>query len=278
MLSSVRITILSENRVNNPRLSAEQGLSLFIETEHGNLLFDCGQTDVLLKNASEIGIDLGKLSAIILSHGHYDHCGGLAALISTFGRTDVYCHPASVNRKYRVYPEGRLEIGVPWEQVTLQELGANFKFSTRQHELFEDVWLTGEIPRHSEFEHIDESYQQRVKESFITDELHDDLALALNTRNGLIVILGCGHAGVINTVKQAMRVAGQKHVYAVVGGMHLYQADKVRIDREALALEAISPDLILPLHCTGFQMIQRLYGIFDDKVKLLQVGDHFTME
>ncbi len=278
MLTSVRITILCENRVNNPRLVAEQGLSLFVETENGNILFDCGQTDALVGNASECGVELQNTRCLFLSHGHYDHCGGLPALLHRHGKISVYCHPVLINKKYRVYPEGRLDIGVPWEPPNIENMGAEFNFTAHKQELLPDVWISGEIPRKAEFEQIDESYQQRVRESYITDELHDDMALILNTKKGLIVLMGCGHAGTINTLKHAMRITGNKTIFAVIGGMHLYQADQQKIDRVAHALEELNPEYLVPLHCTGFKMIRRMFDIFRERVQLLQVGNRFSMQ
>ncbi len=115
MIKHLRITILTENRVSHPRLLAEQGLSMYVETEEGNVLFDTGQTDAFIRNAHELRLDLSAIKYIVLSHGHYDHSGGLPFYLRKFGKAKVLCHPAAVNKKYKLYPGGRLEIGVPWE-------------------------------------------------------------------------------------------------------------------------------------------------------------------
>jgi 7,8-dihydropterin-6-yl-methyl-4-(beta-D-ribofuranosyl)aminobenzene 5'-phosphate synthase len=278
MLEFFRLTILCENRVANRKLIAEQGLSIFVETPSGNVLFDTGQTDAFIENARNLGIDLQSVKTVVLSHGHYDHTGGLPALVNMREKTDVVCHPALVHKKYRVYPAGRLEIGVPWEKNALIKEGAQFHFYTHPHQILPDVWISGEIPRLTPYEDIDEAYQQRVLESYIHDEIHDEQFLALNTVKGVVVLLGCGHAGPINSLKHAMRITQNNHVYAVVGGMHLSGASEERINLIVENLELLNPDYVVPLHCTGFKAIHRLFTVFKDRVKLLNVGDVFEME
>ncbi len=275
MLSKVRLTILAENRANDPNLIAEQGLAILVETSAGNVLFDTGQTDAFLKNAETLGVDLSEIEKIVLSHGHYDHTGGLPAFLKVYDKTEIYCHPSLTHKKYALYPAGRLEIGVPWEKNKLAAIGAHFVLRTHPTEIFPDAWLSGEIPRRTEYEFIDERYQQRVLESYIHDEIHDDIGLYLNTGQGLVILMGCGHAGVINTIKHAMRVTGNQHVHAVVGGMHLQHSAEDRIDTIVANLEKIKPDYVAPLHCTGFYAIHRMMACCRGRVVLLNVGEHF---
>jgi len=277
MLSYLTLTILAENRVANPRLLAEQGFSIFIKSSAGNILFDTGQTGAFIHNARELEIDLKNIKAIMLSHGHYDHTGGLPDYLTEVGPADVYCHPAIANKKYKVYPAGNLDIGVPWEKSKLQGNGANFIYKSHPFEILPDVWMSGEIPRNTKYEQIDEVYQQRVLESYIHDELHDDMCLVLNTKKGLIVLLGCGHSGPVNSVKQAMRLTSNNHVHALIGGMHLSHTSEDRIKEIVHNLKKINPDLLIPLHCTGFTAVHHMFNIFKDRVRLLNVGDRFSI-
>ena len=278
MLSQVKLTILSENRVTDPNLIAEQGFSIFIETPNGNILFDTGQTRAFLHNAQQLNIDLSYIDKIMLSHGHYDHTGGLPFFLQEVKAAKIICHPALTNKKYRVYPEGRKDIGVPWEKKEVESYGAKFIYKTRAYEVLSDVWISGEIPRNTPYEQIDETYQQRVSESYIHDEIHDDMSLIIKTEKGLIVLLGCGHAGPINSIKHAMRLTKTKHIYAVIGGMHLHHAPDEKIEKIMHNLELLNPEYLVPLHCTGFNMINRMFNLFKERVKLLNVGDSFEIE
>jgi len=277
MALQIKLTILAENRVSHAGLLAEQGLSIFIETLQGNILFDTGQSDAFLRNAKELKKDLSSLKGIVLSHGHYDHTGGLPHYLETYGQTDVYCHPALSNKKYKVYPGGRLDIGVPWEESKIKQQGANCIYKSHPYEILPGIWLSGEIPRNTAYEQIDEQYQQRVAESYIHDELHDDQFISIVTNKGLVVLLGCGHAGVINSVKHAMRITGTTNVYAVLGGMHLLHAPEERIRKIVHNLERLNPQYIVPLHCTGFNAIHHMYNRFKERVILMNVGSVFEV-
>jgi len=278
MLKRVKLSLLSENRVIDPRLRAEQGFSVHIETDTGTILFDVGQTITLVENAHELNINLKAIQKIVLSHGHYDHTGGLPFVLEKTGPIDVICHPALTNKKYKIYPAGRTNIGVPWEKRDLVSMGAKFVYKTHPFEVIPDIWISGEIPRRSSFEYVEEVYQQKPSVSYIHDEIHDDMCLVLNTVKGLIIILGCGHAGPINSIKQSMRITKNKQIYAVIGGMHLQHSPDEKIRKIVKNLKTLDPAFVLPLHCTGYYAISRLMAVLQSRVKLLNVGDTFELK
>ncbi len=278
MLSDLKLTVLCENRVKDPKLIAEQGLSILVETPETHILFDSGQTDTILKNAQTLNIDLSKVQKVVLSHGHYDMVGGLYYLIKKIGSLDIYCHPNLFNKKFKITDKGRADIGVPWEKSDLEKFGANFILKTRPVEIMKDVWISGEIPRLTSYEYIDEAYQERVLESYIHDEIHDDMVLIMNTSKGLVVLLGCGHAGPVNSIKHAMRITGVNKLHAVVGGMHLHQAPYEKIKKIVTHLIKLNPDYFIPLHCCGFRSINLLYNQLKNRVLLFNVGDSFTLD
>ena len=272
------ITILVDNIARKPGLKSEHGLSMFIEIDGHALLFDTGQSDIILHNAQALDVDLARIESIILSHGHYDHSGGLPYILEITKPIEIICHPALTNKKFRVYPAGRTDIGVRWEKGALKSKGAKFVFKTHPLEIIPDIWISGEIPRNSAFEYVDETYQQRPLVSYIHDEIHDDLCLIINTIKGLIILLGCSHAGPINSIMHAMRITKNKQIYAVVGGMHLQHSQHEKINKIVKNLVTLNPEYLVPLHCTGFHAINRMLDAFKDRVKLLNVGDSFELE
>lgn len=278
MLTDVKITILVENRVTRANLMAEQGLSLYIETPEGNFLFDTGQSDVFLHNAEQLGIDLKHIQAIVLSHGHYDHTNGLYYYLKKFGEAHIICHYNLFHKKYKLVNGQRMFIGISHEEDELKRLGARFEYVNNPHRLTEDIIISGEISRLTDFENGYEQYEERVLESYIPDELHDDMALYLKTEKGLIVLMGCGHAGAINTIKQGLRLTNMQDIYAVMGGMHLSQAPEERINKTVHGLQELNPRYIVPLHCTGFRMMNRLFNEFGERVLLFNVRDTLTLD
>jgi 7,8-dihydropterin-6-yl-methyl-4-(beta-D-ribofuranosyl)aminobenzene 5'-phosphate synthase len=277
MLEKLRLTVLSENRVTNPKLIAEQGLSILVETADDSVLFDTGQTDALLYNAKNLGVDLSRVTKVVQSHGHFDMTGGLKHLVQQFGKKQVYCHPNLFNKKFNIIDQERVNIGVPWEKAELESMGTRFILKTHPMEISPDIWISGEIPRLTDYEYIDETYQERVLESFIHDQIHDDMSLIIKTTKGLIILMGCGHAGPVNTAKHAMRISGMNHIHAIVGGMHLHRAPDEKIEKIVNNLIKLNPGFIIPLHCCGFRSINLLYNQLKDRVLLFNVGDTFEL-
>ncbi|MCB9090008.1 MAG: MBL fold metallo-hydrolase [Calditrichae bacterium] len=277
MLNQVEITILAENRVNSMDLIAETGLSFHIASSEGNFLFDTGSKNAFLQNARSLGIDLGQVDAIIFSHGHYDHTGGLYHYLKAFGKATVICHYNIFHRKFRMYDGGRLEVGMPREEHELTSLGCKFIFKSSPYHLSENILSSGEIPRITEYETPTQVHKELVLESLITDELKDDMCLIINTRKGLIILLGDSHSGPVNSTKHAMRATGVKNVYAIMGGMNLVNEPQEKIESIAKGLKQINPRYIIPLHSTGFLALHYFYEVFKDKVLLLNTGDKFTL-
>ncbi len=278
MLDQVTITILSENRVENPLLIAEPGLSMHISSPEAELLFDTGLRDAFLRNAEQLKIDLAKVEKIMFSHGHYDHTGGLYYYLKKYGKATVICHYNIFNRKFRIIDDVKLEVGIPQEKSELTKLGATFEFHAHPYNFSENILSSGEIPRITDYEVPDEIHQELSLESYITDELHDDMALILKTSKGLIILLGDSHSGPVNTMKHAMNLTGIKEVYAVMGGMNLSEASTKKIEHIVKGFEQINPRYVVPLHSTGFRATNMLYELFRERMLLLNTGDKLTLD
>jgi 7,8-dihydropterin-6-yl-methyl-4-(beta-D-ribofuranosyl)aminobenzene 5'-phosphate synthase len=261
--SDIRITILVDNNASKPGLLTEHGLSLWIEYKEKQILFDTGQSSNLIQNAKKLGIDLIRTDAIVISHGHYDHTGGLPAVLELAPHAVIYIHPAATKPKYSCKEFKARYIGIP---EAAKQAVKNYKviWIEKPLQLCNGITLTGQIPRKNDFEDVGGAFF--VDENCHTpDSLLDDQALFIESPNGLIVVFGCAHSGVINTLDYVYRLSNQSRIYAVLGGMHLVSAGKDRMEHTIEAFKKYGIEKIIPLHCTGSKAIEYLRGSFPDK-------------
>ncbi|MGQ9779718.1 MAG: MBL fold metallo-hydrolase [Bacillota bacterium] len=253
-MNGVRISILVDDMVGGRNCWAEHGLALLVETPSYKVLFDTGQSGtVLLHNTAEIGINLEDLDAVVLSHGHYDHVNGLPALLARTGPLDVYAHPGVFAAKYAAGREGEAprKIGPSYAKESIRAAGARLHLENGPVRLAEEIFLTGEIPSSTEFEEVPRGFLLEREGDLVTDFLLDEQAMAVRTEAGFVVLLGCGHPGVINAIKYCHRLAGQ--VVAVVGGLHLEAVPVERLQLTIHSLLNLGVKRIVPLHCTGLK-------------------------
>ena len=254
----IRITILVDNDAG-AGLEAEHGFSLWIDTGDRHLVFDTGQGELLLANAEVLNIDLAKADSIILSHGHYDHSGGLAPLLHHCHTVDIYCHPAAVHPRYSVRNKKAKSLQMPRASMAALDRFPQEHLHWIQQPLLlaPGIGLTGPILRQTDFEDtggpffLDQAGQR-------PDPVDDDLALWIATDSGLIVCVGCAHSGLINTLQQVLRQNPGQRIRAVIGGFHLLNANRRRIELTIQALQRMAPDQIIPCHCTGEEAITQL--------------------
>jgi 7,8-dihydropterin-6-yl-methyl-4-(beta-D-ribofuranosyl)aminobenzene 5'-phosphate synthase len=272
------VTILADNQVDRgDGLLAEHGFCLLVAGD-SQVLFDTGQTDVCLRNASRLGVDLSDVKTVVLSHGHYDHGGGLAALTSHLGKLDVYLHPAAFAAKYARCPGSAEDrhVGLRYDADTLTRMGATVHAEAGVQELGPGLLITGEIPRATPFEEAARDFWIRENDRVYPDPLQDDQALVVRTAEGLVVLLGCAHAGVINTLNHAVKLTGDERIRAVVGGLHLATASPERIEQTVAALREMGVGQVVACHCTGFEARMRLHAAFGDQFVNGTVGLRLT--
>ena len=261
---SIRVVTLTEN-IANPGVLAEWGLSVLIDVDGTQVLLDTGQGISAAYNADTLGIDLSRLDRLVLSHGHYDHTGGLKDILERTGKVDIFAHPDMWDAKYAVYGDYQRHIGIPFERADLESMGADFRLNREPVWITENMVTTGEIPMTNDYETIDAGMFVKEGDSFRPDELLDDLALGIKTEAGLVVILGCGHRGIINTIHHLQHVTGISEVYCVIGGTHLISASEERLVWTAAELKEIGVKKLGVSHCTGFKASCWLAGEFPDE-------------
>ncbi len=273
----MRITILCENSVGPlSGTLGEHGFAALVETETGSLLFDTGQGETLLPNSRRMNRNLHKVTTVALSHGHYDHSGGLWPLLRTCGGKEVHCHPELFRPRYRVKDTGApLSIGMPYQREFLEGLGARFVLDDGWREILPDIFLTGEIPRETGFEIGDKGLYYDTTGCY-ADTHPDDQSLVIRTGKGLLLLLGCCHSGIVNTLEQVRKLTGMSEIYAVIGGMHLGFCGEEQIDETVKALRQYRIRKLVGSHCTGFMAMARLAREFPGAYQPGQVG--FTLE
>ncbi len=261
----IQFTTLSENTAIRMGLLAEWGISILIEADDHKILFDTGQSFSAAYNAIVLGIDLSQIDNIVFSHGHADHTGGLLPVLKMMKKqVEVIAHPDIWAAKYAKRSEGREEyIGVPFPREEAESLGASFHLSKEPVWLSENIVTSGEIPMVTEYEKVDPILYVKERGELKPDPLWDDQAIFIKSEKGLIVILGCAHRGIINTLRHAQKLTGVESVYAVIGGTHLMSASPERMDLTIAELLSFGIQRLGACHCTGLPasaMLAQTFG------------------
>ena len=273
----IKITTLSENTANHGFI-AEWGLSILVEVDGTKILMDTGWGFSAVYNAQLMGIDFDTIDMIVLSHGHRDHTGGLRDILRRRqAPVNVIAHPDIWASKYARSDKRDEFSGVPFSREALESAGARFNLSKEPVHISNNVMTTGEIPLVSGYEIIEENLLVKHGDSLKHDSLADDLALIIKAEYGLVIVLGCAHHGIVNTVHHAQRLTNQELVYAVIGGTHLYRASQERINSTINDLKDIGVQRIGVSHCTGFPASVRLAEEFRETFFLNNAGMRFTL-
>ncbi len=265
----LEVLIVVENKVNNRNLIAEHGLSFLLKYDGKDYLFDTGQGLAVIPNARALNINLNRLEGVFLSHGHDDHTGGLHKILRVNPGLKVYGHPDIFKPKYSRRDNKFKEIGF---NMCRKDIDKFIPVSSLK-EITDGLWLTGEIP-----ERIKPSgnYKTGFKPELKDDYFQDDQSIVIETKQGLVVILGCSHAGVINILEYIKNKFDDK-LYAVFGGMHLKDKKEERIIDIIDYLSDQDFKLLVPMHCTGIDVVSLMKERLGDKVKRGSTGKRFRI-
>jgi len=275
-----RITTLSENTASaRRRLLAEWGLSMLVEAGNLKILLDTGQSISTVHNAAALGIDLSQINKIVLSHGHYDHTGGLQqVLIRMRKEVEIIAHPEVWDSKYVRDPreEHYRYIGIPFRREELESLGASFILTPEPVWITDDIVTSGEIPMVTDYEEIDSNLYIKEGGEYRPEPLGDDQAVFIKTEQGLVVLLGCAHRGVINTLKHARELTGMETIHTVLGGTHLIRASEMQLELTIAELKALGVQRLGVSHCTGMRPAARLAQEFGQSFFFNNGGNRIT--
>ncbi|ASJ07224.1 MBL fold metallo-hydrolase [Thermococcus pacificus] len=269
----MRVTVLVEDYsgYESPFL-AQHGVSFLVEKGGKRILFDTGQSaEPVLHNMELLGIEPGSIDYIFLSHCHYDHTGGLLGILKAVGRRiPVIAHPEIFRKHFITKPYLR-SVGIPFRRDEIEEL-AELYFTAELIEIVEDLYSTGEIRGREDFEKANlEVYTLRGRK-VIKDELLDDTSLVAKTEEGLVVVSGCSHAGIVSIVKHAIRLTGEKRVKAIIGGFHLIDASEERIERTVREFLELGVEEVYTGHCTGLKAEAAFLQAYGERFHKLHSG------
>ncbi|MBN2472797.1 MAG: MBL fold metallo-hydrolase [Anaerolineae bacterium] len=267
----VRVTCVVENTApEESGLRSEHGVAFWVETGDGQVLFDTGQSgDALLHNAAALGIDLAAADALVFSHAHYDHTGGVQAFMALAREgLPLYANATLFRARFSERAAGLASIGFPLENAP-DVLAAHFdlRLSDAPQEVLRGVWTTGAIMARPYFEGRSAGHQARVDDRLVPDPYADDLSLVLETDEGLVVVCGCCHAGLLNTLAH-VRGHFARPVRAVLGGTHLTSATEADLAQAAAVLrDEYGAPALYPNHCTGERAYAALAESFGARVQ-----------
>lgn len=273
------ITLLVDNHAET-ELKHEHGLSILIEHQGKRILFDNGQNDALFYNAKKLATQLTDIDLLILSHGHYDHGGNLPRLLEINPNALFYAHPDCMQTRYSLHPD-KAPRTISLSKSAMKAIKVfpenQKKWITKATEITPGIWLTGQIPRISE---IEESggpfFLDKVKKQ--ADQLRDDMSLWIETEDGLTVICGCCHSGIINTLNHIKGQTGEGRIIKnLLGGLHLVNANQQRLKSTIAYLNKQNIETLYPAHCTGDKAIVLLKKQFKNKIQIAKAGLQLTL-
>lgn len=255
---STRIICLSDNRApSGGGYWAEHGLSFYIESGGMKVLYDTGQSgDVLLHNALLAGVSLNSLDHIVLSHGHYDHSGGLLKVLKMNEGVSLIAHPAAFQKKYARREGGLKDISLPFSPDELQE-HCKLQIGSGSVDLGGGISTTGEIPRITPYEAPQPDLLVEKDGRLIADVVTDDQSLMVSAEGEPVLLCGCCHSGIVNTIECVKRKTGM-YPAAIAGGLHMEKAGEYRLLSTTEALRASGVKKVLAGHCSGDEILLRL--------------------
>lgn len=277
----ITITTLCENTVACPGFVGEWGLSILVQVNDRNILFDTGAESAAVRNADKIGFDLKTVDTIILSHAHGDHTGGLREVMKRTNHPTIITHPALWIPKFKQSKnDGSVKFnGIPYRREEIEK-AADVYLSTEPVTLSDWMMTSGEIAQTTDFETTGSQYFCKEKGTLHPDGFRDEQALIIQTAEGLVIVSGCAHRGIINTILHAIKITGEKRVHTVIGGTHLYPKKQPDVDKTIVELRSMGIEHIGVSHCTGMNAAMQLSSALRERFFLNNTGSvrHLHLE
>ncbi len=251
-MTTVQLTVVVDNQAA-AGLIAEHGYALWVEADGRTILFDTGESKGLAPNSSALGLDLDRITDLVLSHGHYDHTGGVDLVLQRVRQPRVFIHQAALQPRY-VKRNATAMAPVRMPERSMQALARlpedAICWLTRPLQVSERVGISGPIPRLTGYEDPGARYyfdQAGTR----ADGIDDDMAMWIATPDGLVICVGCAHAGIVNTIRAISAITGERRIHTVIGGLHLLYVEQKRLEQTADALNQMQIGQLVACHCSG---------------------------
>ncbi|HXY95589.1 MAG TPA: MBL fold metallo-hydrolase [Steroidobacteraceae bacterium] len=285
-VSHLKVTVLVTNLAGDPKQGdGEWGFAALVEAEGHRILYDTGSSaDLVLRNARALHIDLSDVEDVVLSHNHFDHVGGLMALRRELSKAN----PRAISRVHvgagifrpRLRDDGSDANGLKDIRDQYLATGGVFVVHERPEQLWPGVWFSGPVPRPNDERNWNKGLWLALSPERIEDNVPEDSALLFDTPGGIVILTGCGHAGIVNITEYARQVVGPQPLVAVVGGLHLFAASDAQLAWTGARLKAAGIQNLLAAHCSGIEATYRLRaltGLDRSTAVVSAVGSSFTL-
>ena len=275
-----KMVLLAENYVQDAACRAEFGLSIYLETGGRRILFDTGGSELFGENAAKKGVDLAKIDACVISHGHFDHTGGMLRFLRENPTAPIYVHKDAFGLTYGT-TDGQLDdynCGILWQESDLAPYRDSLILTDGPTWLTEEVVISGTIPSLPAFQPVEEFYRPDDRGGFHRDTMSHEQFLAIRERGGVLVFSGCSHKGIGAAVAYAKTLFPGEPIRAVVGGMHLIAASPETCRRIIDRLVTEKPEVVMPIHCTGLRAICQMKVALGERCVLTGTGGEYVFE
>lgn len=278
----IKIQILMENKTYRDGLVAEHGLSLLIETVNRKILFDAGASPLLMHNIKQLDIDPATIDTVVISHGHFDHTGGLPAFLAANSKAKVYIHKEAFHHFFGE-EEGKLDkitCGIRWNPQEQEAVKKRAILSDVPLWLDEDTVISGTIPVASDFAPTEPFYIKEEDGSIRPDPMAHEQFLAIRDREagGVHVIAGCSHTGTLSAIRYAPTLFPGEPILSLTGGFHMYSTTEDRRQKAIDELVEACPGILVPLHCTGIKALCELRKRIGDRCLMPGAGDKLELQ
>jgi len=273
----IKLVFLCENKTDNPMCTAEHGLSIYIETASLKLLFDTGATNMFSENAKRLNVDLAAIDACIISHGHYDHTGGVPLFCEINQKAMVYIHESGFGEVYG-QENGKIDeepCSILWDSTVRQRLNDRIFRTRGVFKLSEDVVISGEIPEEYGFETTEDFFEKQPDGTLRKDPMKHEQILIVREKGGLYIFSGCSHKGVMPAIRYAKALFPDENIRLFAAGMHLYNSDKKTRSTVLKELREAGVNTVMPVHCTGIEAICEMKSAMGDACIVATAGGQY---